>query len=168
MATYIINKNEHYSSGNRLNILTFKKELTFSVYFHNNCFYSPTLLPANDRLDINKLYGIGDMFSNKSARVGFRAASSDLIQLVTYCHLNGEFVPNSEHHLVYVEKGETVKLGIKMTSQGYEFYSKDNQSEGTLLQPFDKAISSINRRFYAYHGGNNPSPQQMTIEINEL
>ncbi len=157
MKEYNIKKSKH-SSGLHF-CPFFKNKLSFTAEFTDSCLYD---LGNIDQLDINKLMGFSCGFHHKnSARIGWRA-KGDLIEIVSYCYVNGVRIleetlgtvkPNEKFSCIIKDVGDIWMIQFKNAIGFSKVYVKKN------------SISSCGYMLYPYFGGNNVAPHDMQIKI---
>ena len=149
-----IKRGKHKSSS----VLKFtnKKELSFKVRFDESCKYQ-TLDPVN-QWDVNKLFGLSDGGSHikNSARFGWRWVDGKL-ELLAFTHYNGDF---------FFEKITELEIGkeydcVLTIGDKYTFISN-----GSIVT-MDRYKNNNRRNYYLwpYFGGDEASPQDITIKI---
>jgi hypothetical protein len=162
MGKFTIKKGNH-SSGWAIGI-TFGNEVRFTATFDSSCLYSVEDWEDRDKRDINKMYGFTNGLSeNDSARFGWRCLDGLTLQIVTYVHDAGPFVPNSEVVLGTVMPGEQFSGRIRNVGNQYIF-NFNNGPDVVIQKSTSPAWIKFMLKFY--FGGNNTAPHDMFVTIN--
>ena len=157
---YTIKGGNHYS-GLHMGLVR-SNELKFVVQFNKTAKY--TSINEENQFDINKLYGFSDNNSfhhNNSARFGWRWVNEEL-QLFAYCYSNGErhydFITN-------LDLGKFYALKIEITDDAYEFSVSNNKL--VSIERSSNTSWGIKYKLYPYFGGDETSPQDIEISIED-
>lgn len=161
MALYVINKDEH-SSG--LDIGLDSKDFRFTATLDRNCLYDSSKFPEGDRLDINKLRGSTNGWTeNHSGRFGWRCIDNSYFEILAYVRDGGEFKAGTETILGTVQPNEEFKCRLRNIGKLWIF----NFNNGPDVK-IDKSTNPTWPRWKLkfYFGGNNPAPHTMFCFIN--
>lgn len=167
---YTINKGEFYSSPIHFGIHLRKTKEKFKVKFSKECLYTP----IDWENDYNKLIGWSYGLHHKnSIRIGWRPCNNSAqIELCIYIYENGvrKISDNTliinvdteyEFTLEYeVDFDNRITLSYPRPMNGYKQY--------TAIRMYTNIKPCMGYNLYPYFGGNNPSPNKMTIELNRL
>ena len=138
------------------------RTLSWNTMFRDNCWYDADKMPAGDRKDINKLYGITSASIHKnSARIGWRAEKDSIISIFAYWYIDGN--------------REFLKLGETNTSEFNHYLIKVHDNKYVFgFNDTYHTVTGVNKTFwlnsyrsYPYFGGNQPAPHFMDLIINE-
>lgn len=151
---FTIKSGDHKSSASLE--YTNKKKFNFKVTFDSSCIYK-TSDPIN-QWDVNKLIGVSDggLHQKNSARFGWRWVDGKL-ELLAFTHYNGDF---------FFEKITELEIGkeydcVLTIGDKYTFISN-----GSIVT-MDRYKNNNRRNYYLwpYFGGDEASPQDITIKI---
>ncbi len=150
--------------------ITFNNSVTFEGILDATCLYDVNLFQPQNRLDINKVYGISMGLDHNvhSARLGWRCLDGKTFELMTYIHDNGPFVPNSEIILAKgILPGQKFKCTIR--NSGYFWYFKLNDGTEVEYKKSKKpSMISINYFCNPYFGGNEVLDHDSYVYINRI
>ncbi len=158
---HIIVKGAHNSDKNIFKAFN-KVEQNFMVRFNNSAIYQ-TVNPSNQP-DINKLYGFSDNnqeHHTNSARIGWRWYQNEL-QLLAYIYNNSI---QSDKFITAVPLNQDINCSIKAEGNLYTF--KVNNVVVTMPRASTTA-GAVGYQLYPYFGGDEPSPQEIKIQIKDL
>jgi len=141
-----------------------KKRISYRVVFDSNCRYD---LGNNNQLDINKLFGIGFLWSHHtdSARFGWRYNNdTKKFELFTYCYVSGK---RTWEYITSVEPNVSCELTIDLHFGSYFFTIK----RGSNI--FQKEVKHFHTKKIAYplapyFGGDEKAPHTMNIYLYKL
>ncbi len=158
---HTIAKGSHDSDKNQYKSVD-KKEMKFLVKFDSSAIYQ-TVNPSN-QADINKLYGFSDNnqeHHTNSARIGWRWFNNQL-ELWGYIYNNTLRI---EKFITAVPLNQEINCSIKAEGNLYTF--KVQNTLITMTRTSTTA-TAIGYQLYPYFGGDEPSPQQIKIQIKDL
>lgn len=165
---YTINKNFHFSLiwGFIKPIwFTFNNQFNYQIKFDINCLYN---LNPIDNWDINKLIGFSTHINHhqQSCRLGWRCLDQENIELVTYCYDEGFRLP--EEVISRVKPGEEFNITLQNNREDWVFVYHNKKEVKVLTIKKSKPGSSLKYLLFPFFGGNNKSPQKMTITLNRI
>ena len=158
---YIIPKGGHFAAGNNYRLLD-KKSIIFKARFDSSCIYKVS--KAENRTDINKLYGFSDCGTNhqvNSARFGW-LWNGAAIELYAYCYTNGE---RSSRLLGTVSINKEIKLGLDAETGKYVFTIGGKKE---VMKRTCTDDSSMVYQLFPYFGGDEAAPHDVRIFIKDL
>ena len=156
--TYTI-KEGKYRSVNRISRVH-NDDLWFHFTFEENHRYLSEIPDDENRLDINKLYGLtSKKIHSNSCRIGWRELNNGNFEVLAYWYIDNV---RGYKHLYEAKQGELLEMVV--TNFGdYRFYCNGEQIIiKTESGGFDKSY-----RAWPYFGGNNPAPHTMNFKITE-
>lgn len=158
---HTIAKGAHNSDKNSFRAFN-KAEMRFIVKFNNSAIYE-TVDPSNQG-DINKLYGFSDNnqeHHTNSARIGWRWFNN---QLELWAYIYNATV-QTEKIITAVPLNQDINCSIKAEGNLYTF--KVNNVVITMPRASTTA-GAVGYQLYPYFGGDEPSPQEIKIQIKDL
>lgn len=171
---YKINKGRHYARPSGAYALlslawwllvarfSFTRDLyRWRVTFDASAAYD---LPGEDRLDVNKLVGVGYAWGGHhvdSARFGWRyVRDQHAVELFAYCYVSGQRIVRS---LGLVPIGTPFDLTLDITPTSYIFSSPTAYK--SVPYSHRKQLHYLTR---PYFGGNRTAPRDVTIQIKNI
>jgi len=162
--TYTIRKSKHAAKPRMIGLWLNKKTISYRVAFDLNCRYQ---FNNADQLDLNKLFGIGFLWSHHkdSARFGWRYnEDTNKIEVFTYCYVGGERI---SEYMTSLSFNRSYDFSITVEDDCYRFaVRKDNGTHGHTV--FFNHRKRIAYPLGVYFGGNNPAPHSMNIYMKKL
>lgn len=158
---YTIKKGAHYADPTAYRPATFS-ELRFLVQFDSSAVYQT--VSAENQYDINKLYGFSDNDSEHhlfSARFGWRW-SDGALRLFAYVYNAGVL---TWRELATINIGDSLECSIHVSGNEYIFYYGDRW----VSMPRESTTPAAQGyMLYPYFGGDEPAPQDISINIIDL
>jgi hypothetical protein len=158
---HTIAKGTHNSNKNSFRAVN-TTEMRFVVKFDNSAIYQT--VDTNNQRDINKLYGFSDNnqeHHTNSARIGWRWYQNEL-QLFAYIYNN---TVQSDKFITAVPLNQEINGNIKAEGSLYTF--KVNNVVVTMPRASTTA-GAVGYQLYPYFGGDEPSPQEIKIQVKDL
>lgn len=156
--TYIIKKGNNFCEGNNY-IIGEYRDLKFSAILDSSCIYT-TSNPSN-QADINKLFGYSDCTSHhhkNSARFGWNWYQGAL-RIHAYCYVDSV---RTYREIGTVKVNEEFECTLTLQANAYIFSLNGDTVKMERGCTDAKAIGYL---LYPYFGGDEPSPQDMSIKI---
>ncbi len=156
--TYIIKKGNNFCEGNNY-IIGEYGDLKFSAILDSSCIYT-TSNPSN-QADINKLFGYSDCTSHhhkNSARFGWNWYRGAL-RIHAYCYVDSV---RKYREIGTVKVNEEFECKLTLQANAYIFSLNGDTVKMERGCTDAKAIGYL---LYPYFGGDEPSPQDMSIKI---
>lgn len=160
---YTIRKYTHRARPVRIGLYIGGKVITKHVVFTPSCRY---YLDPPDNMDINKLFGIGYLWSHhkNSARFGWRYNEiTDRIEIFAYCYIRGhrDIVP-----ITAVQIGEQVTFRLTAMRHGEYNFEVTREDENYVYKAVKKPHHGwIGFPLGIYFGGNKTAPDTIKIEM---
>ena len=154
---YTIKKGNH-KSVNRISRVH-NNDLWFQFTFTENHRYLNEIPDDQNRLDINKLYGLtSSKIHNNSCRIGWRELENGNFEILAYWYTDGT---RGFEHLYEAEVGELLEM-IVTNFDDYRFYCNGEE----LIIQANKF--KLTYRTYPYFGGQNTAPHEIYFSITEF
>lgn len=156
--TFIIKKGNNFCEGNNY-IIGEYGDLKFSAILDSSCIYT-TSNPSN-QADINKLFGYSDCTSHhhkNSARFGWNWYQGAL-RIHAYCYVDSV---RTYREIGTVKVNEEFECKLTLQANAYIFSLNGDTVKMERGCTDAKAIGYL---LYPYFGGDEPSPQDMSIKI---
>jgi len=165
--TFTIPTGKHRARPFRFGLWWRRTHFSWVVKFDESCRYN---LGNEDQLDVNKLVGIGYLWSHHkdSARFGWSYnLMADGIDLWAYCYVSGR---REIKHICFCEIGKEYHIVLNASSicyhlHAYERYSTTCLGMVTIGHNHNK---NLQYRLGLYFGGNQKAPHQMKVKIEKI
>lgn len=159
---YIIKKGEH-TSGTHID-LTNNDNIEAYIKLTESCNY--ILTNTEDQGDINKLIGLSDatFHQEASARIGWRSFDNNL-EIYAYIRQNGKHEP---YFLGIVNPNDVFYSSIEIFPNTYRITFDYKSTHKTILINRASKYSGVRYKLFPYFGGNQRSPQDITVFIKEI
>lgn len=141
--------------------------MNFTVKFDETAMYPAVITDYNHALDVNKLYGFSEGFSNQynSARIGWRWLNGEL-QLLAYVYVKGVLLRDPTSYdppfIKSVAIGSEINCSIAISGSSYVF-----TVDGTVVKTArgNTTTKYSGYQQYPYFGGTLTAPHLINIYI---
>lgn len=167
MRTYTIKKGTHRGKPFQIGLFVGSTRLIREVQFMWSCRY---YLPEEDQADVNKLFGIGYLWSHhkNSARFGWSYNTlTEVMDLYAYCYDNGE---RTSVYITSVQIGEKVKCELQAYRGSKDYLFIVYREDGSYVYRTMKKSHHkwIGFPLGLYFGGNRRAPETIKIQMKKL